>query len=439
MKRIICLILMISLAVTITGSSFAEPVNHNTVTKISDDFDLNLISRKIVRLGTNNKITPNSDKENNFLEVHLHAKNNVKHEELNLYEAKGKVCLNGENFKLYADGELYIANLSNGNTFYEGKLHGDLKDSNNRIVDDVVLSIQYSENSNEALASLTIGKYTKDGKTPTVIDFGTISKEDNNIYFREIENKNKNLRIQNSTQPMLSMETTQDISIQSVSDDDILQATSKYSSIVGNLMYTSLFHADSTEKGLNNLFYLKVWSDSDEVEDYYDYYKGPGETVLFGTCTFNDIYYYIQHDDYWDCTNNPYPEDEKTTATFYLPVWLGSIIGTQVYTKELSLSSVDFTRSGSPYCDRGRWDLYKSGGFDVTETDALSTTPWDDDNEKGLSGRVAFYYTKTDSKVTNVQGYAKIYYYLLVEETDGLIYCRDVIISDSLSSSIQVN
>ena len=239
--------------------------------------------------------------------------------------------------------------------------------------------------NHEMKASLTLG-YAGENIDPDILYYGDDTETLNAILCAKIERK-------------LMKETTRD----DIGGDDgggipspTVDGTCRYkgsangyqqSYLVSNL---SVFHANELRnQGLMSV-YAKLNTSSASVLNYIKNHLRFDTAILVYPEQFS-ISICGNHNDFHAVTNSYTPQNNSTSAPLNIPFYLGSTLGVQWITLNITMTSTTVTpsrySSDSPHPNnRLTWDIYKRNGWSPTEMDGNYTT------SKGMTAAASYTY-----------------------------------------------
>lgn len=416
-----------------------ESVNNVKVTKNSIEMDLT----KATILESNQYTSRNSDDNSDSLSISLKQIDGSDQSQNDNFMAEGFLVQNNQKQKISAKGFLTVKDLSNDSQFYQGSLYGYIYDTDGQELDEIIMSIQYDSISNKAFVSLTLGEISDEGNSLQFLDFGEIDIESNQIYFEEKLKEIKKEKARNSNRSVDSSSTMSDneMSLLASLDNDVrLQDYTDGSGDNDDLIYLALSHCNEIRENGDTNFYIRMWADTDEAEDFYESENGGNIVSGSGHCKKGK--FYIKNVEGWQAEDEGTPGNDDRTVTFPIIVWLGEL-SYQIFNIDFKMDSVEYdidNVSGSKSDNKATWTFERTYGFN-DNINAESNKPWDDEDDKnGLGGRVEFSYN--DGHVNNVstmstEAYGK-WYYTVVEDTGSSYYERDFSVWARLYDSIKV-
>lgn len=320
----------------------------------------------------------------NTAELNICLDNNIN----NRTKVSGLLKLNDSDFQIVAEGYLNQFDVFKENDFAKGIFTGYIL-KNNKIIDEVVFDLSFDTKEMKCLASsMTIGVIKEDMEAkPISLLFGNINEDLNkSFYEKHVLGKS------NEESVVLS----KNLSIKSIEPDYTLRTYDDFNSSYGDIMYVAGYHPSKIGDHENASMFVKMWTNKENIADYFAGYYDT--TIVPDSTAVYKLKFEILNEKYWEA-DDPTPADGDNSFDMPLPIYLGSL-GYQLITVPITTNYTDFTASGSPNENKASWILEKYFGY-FNSTDAQSTSPWYDDDDYGMGGKVNFSFQASTS--VNIQ------------------------------------
>lgn len=378
-------IISLLISYTVVSAYYAQPVNEISLTR---NFDL----EQQIKDSTSRAITLDFAQTDsvNFVISADHKMMDV------------ELTLSGHTYSFSLAGdERYV---TTGNTkgwvgVFEGYMIPESGDGlEKKMGTEIPVLIDITRSSNgENFAGITLGTLGSDF-IPELYIFGSMTEAISTLSCFE----NQDLSGENELSPA----NTSLSSTAAVDAELLLQGYDTSSNSGYTFGMLSIFHAAEARNGGNSTLYVKVNSNSDDVENYLiNVSKVDRELFSYVVPDQIEIMMRSTSASFHNVTNSYNLQNAETTLDLTIPVYLGQTLGIQTIPLSVVTSSTQVTSSrypsSSPYTDNQlSWKFYSNSGFSSTDIDG------DYESETGM----AVYATYTNESNVNKPENVEMYY-----------------------------
>jgi len=368
--------------------------------------------------GLNFNLKLNDNNINNSARSLLYKNNGVNNSNFNVtiynkndqYEARGNLILNGITYYVIAEGAVERFSVRKENDITKGLFIGDLyKDGikHNEVIFDIIYETNNIEN---ATTSMTIGVVNNISELESLsLNFGVNDSQLKKEYFEKY--------LMNNAKMSVSDNAENKIAPMSITPDYDLRKQSFLNSNSGALIYFAGYHATQLNSHGVMGTYAKAWTNSTNIENYVGAKTSYGNIVSDSFSTGKVEFDIILPQNFQ--ASSPVPFNQTTSFNMMLPVYT-KLTGFSIIEIPITTAKSSFTASGSPDQNNAKWVLTRLANF--KNTNALSTSPWFDNNENGIGVKCSAGFQASVSSNTNAYVNYRVKFYCSVVVKSGTGY-----------------
>jgi hypothetical protein len=403
-KRIISLLIILSLAIATTAICSAASLDTNnskknkfkiveslcTETKFADS------NKKALEKNFSGKFSESSKMR---IELNLESNEDITYNDYVSFKGYGNIIIDNKNIPFNANGSLYPAANKKNEAVFLGVLTGYI---NNSVEDKniISLSIHYMPEYDKTFIAACIGIDDGKGNVPVMLDFGTPYSEIKEAYLEKERQDKKDQISYDENQESSVGEEDASISILgyggTVTDYDPRLKNTGYSS--NNIMAVNFYCQNKARFQTLNELSARVTANKANFENFmrtaFGYNIVPNSTDA--STVKLEI---ISAENYFESTDSStsvVPTAGSTNISFTIPVYIGKFnIGWQTIPISITTSSTSVSFRPATGADPGRknittWEFYRFAGFASTDFFTTSSNP--EITSGGLAGKSKYYY-----------------------------------------------